>query len=299
MLRSKKVSVITTIFTVVFLGIQTASAELKVDFNSLTQGGGPNQQDGLEGYDAGHERAADFIAKDYEVSFPSGDATVTMTPAWPNTTDNRVQQMIDRGAGNDANWVGNDIDLLTDWIGSDSRTGNGGNGDWDRTDATDPTYMTLSLGGLPAGDYFWTSYHHDTENMWSDFQVEVSTDGGTTYGPAVDREMTSSSPGGNPAAPIKYLGDVNPDPKKLPSTFTTRFTADGDKDVVLRFAPFADGVDAVQVHKRFFGMNGFELIEFPMLEVPALSTWGLLSLALLALVGGSVLIRRRRACVVR
>ena len=41
----------------------------------------------------------------------------------PNTTDNRVQQMIDRGAGNDAQWLGSNLDLLTDFIGIDTRTG--------------------------------------------------------------------------------------------------------------------------------------------------------------------------------
>ncbi|MEZ6119375.1 MAG: PEP-CTERM sorting domain-containing protein [Pirellulaceae bacterium] len=31
----------------------------------------------------------------------------------------------------------------------------------------------------------------------------------------------------------------------------------------LRFAPFADGVDSVAVHKQFFAMNGFEVPQVP------------------------------------
>ena len=95
---------------------------------------------------------------------------MAVTPDWPNTTDNRVRQMIDRSAVNDAQWGGDKLDLLTDWIGIDTRTTSGGNGDWDRTPATTPTYLTLALSGLPAGTYEWTSYHHDTEQIWADVQ---------------------------------------------------------------------------------------------------------------------------------
>ena len=235
-----------------------ATAQLKVDFNSLTQDGGPHPTVGYESYDAGHEVATDFVPRTYLVDFGGGPINVTITPGWPNTAANQVMQMIDRGAGNDANWVGNDIDLLTDWIGADSRTSQGGNGDWDRTTGT-PTYITLTISGLPACSFEWLSYHHDTENIWSDFQVEVSSDGGAVFGAPIDMEMTSSSPGGNPPDPIKETGANDPDPKNLSSTFTTIIQADGTSDVVLRFAHFTDGVDPIAVHKQLFGMNGFEL----------------------------------------
>ena len=55
-----------------------------------------------------------------------------------------------------------------------------GNGDWDGVDG-DPTYMTLTLGGLAADTYSWTSYHHDTENVHGPFAVWISTDGGETF----------------------------------------------------------------------------------------------------------------------
>jgi len=245
---------------IMFLGVQTVSAQLKVDFNSTTQDGGPHNEAGFQAYDAGHEVSADFVPKSYTVVFPSGAATVTVIPAWPNTIDNRVRQMIDRFAATDASWVGNNIDLLTDWIGSDSRTVNGGNGDWDRIVGL-PTYLTLVLSGLPAGQYAWLSYHHDTEYMWSDFQVEISVDGGGSFGPPTEMQMTCSSIGGDPRNPFPNTGASDPNPKNLPSTFTTAFTADGANDVVLRFAPFIDGVDPVGVHKQFFGMNGFELVD--------------------------------------
>ena len=229
---------------------------LMIDFNSTTQDGGPHNQAGYQAYDAGHEVAADFVTQSYSAF----GTTVGVTPAWPNTTAATVQQMIDRAVGNDDQWLGDKLDLVTDWIGIDSRTANGGNGDWARDGSSDPTYMTLSLSGLPAGDYNWLSYHHDTENIWSDFQAEISVDGGATYASLGDKQMTSSSTGGNPAATVLYTSG---DPAALPSALTTSFSANGSDDVVLRFAPFADGVDPVAVHKQFFAMNGFEVTQVP------------------------------------
>jgi hypothetical protein len=242
---------------------QCAHAQnLFVDFNS-NQDSGPHPMAGYQSYDAEHEVIASFGPRTYAAF----GTNVTVTPAWPNTTANTVQQAIDRGAGNDANWLGDSLDLLTDWIGSDSRTTQGGNGDWLRDGASEPTYMTLNLAGLPAGNYDWLSFHHDTEHMWSDFQVELSTDGGATFGAAIDHQMTDSTDGGSPASPMVFTGAADPDPRNLPSTFTTSFAANGVDDVVFRFAPFADGVDPTGVHKQFFGMNGFELVPEPTASV--------------------------------
>ncbi len=250
-------------FATLLFASSAVAQSLLVDFNSTTQDGDAHNQEGYQPYDAAHENIDSFGPRDYDAFGTS----VTMTPLWPNTTDSRVQQAIDRGAGNDANWLGDNLDLLTDWIGADSRTGNGGNGDWDRTEATQPTYMTLTFEGLPEGNYRWLSYHHDTEHMWSDFQVEISTDGGANFDFLADNQITDSTPGGSPDSTTGtglgiFQGDTDPDPKNLPSTFVTSFTATGSDDVVLRFAPFIDGLDGNAVHKNFFAMNGFELDEF-------------------------------------
>jgi len=254
-----KLELTTLLFVVALVwGASPAAAQLRVDFNSTTQDNGPHLQAGFQPYDAGHEVAADFVPTVFPADFGFGVYQVTVTPDWPNTTDNRVRQMIDRGAGYDSNWVGNEIDLLTDWIGCDSRTGNGGHGDWDRVSGI-PTYFTLTLSGLPAAGYEWLSCHHDTENVWADFQVEVSVDGGASWGPVIDMEMTSSSPGGSPANTNTQAGGSNPDPHDLSSTLQVSFVADGVSDVVLRFAPFIDAADGSGVHKQLFGMNSFEL----------------------------------------
>jgi hypothetical protein len=185
-----------------------------------------------------------------------------VTPDWPNTTDNRTRQSIDRGSGNDGNWddAAGDLNLVTDWIGIDTRVGNGGNGDWDGTTGT-PTYMTLALGGLAAGDYNWTSFHHDTEHCHGPFAVWLSTDGGVTFTQLDDGVMTDSTPGGSPDSEATEVG---PDANLLSSTYRTSFSADGN-DVVLRFAPYSEGA----VHRQIWGMNGFVLSLAPEVVAPS------------------------------
>ena len=248
---------------------------LFVDFNSTTQDGGPHNQDGYQPYDAGHEVAGDFITK----SYPAFGTTVTLTPAWPNTTDPRVQQSIDRSGGNDAAWnnASGDLDLVTDWIGADTRTANGGNGNWDGGAGGTPTYLTLTLGDLPSGKYQWISFHHDTENLHGYFQIEVSTDGGDTFenlGP--DFYMSDSTSGGNPNSNDPGNGfpgpQTGPDAASLISTATLEFTARGD-DVVLRFAALSN----TAVHRQLVAVNGFQLFRTggsrkPQLKVTHLSS---------------------------
>ena len=258
---------------------------LKIDFNSTTQDGGPHNQPGWQPYDAGHEVAADFVTKSYTAL----GATVSVTPSWTNTTDNRVQQMIDRGAGNDGNWnnAAGDLDLVTDFIGIDTRTGNGGNGDWDGTTGT-PTYMTLAIGGLPAGDYEWTSFHQDTEHCHGTFEVSLSEDGGVNFTKLADGLMTDSTPGGNPDSALdgSYGIVTGPDAYSLPSTYMTSFTANGTDNVVLRFAPYSGVLlnesGVTQVHNQIWGMNGFVLTPEPT------------TILLLGL-GGIAVARRRRS----
>ncbi|MBN2512411.1 MAG: hypothetical protein JXB18_05685 [Sedimentisphaerales bacterium] len=231
-------------------------AVLQVDFNSNQDGGGDSvsvvdpglstanhNQAGWSSYHANHEAAAEFSTANY--------GGITVTPLWPNTTRNTVMQSIDRGATNDATWDNSlgYLNLVTDFIGIDTRTGEGGNGDWDGTTGT-PTYFELRVGGLAAGSYTWTSFHHDTENAHGPFAVWISTDGGATYKKLSDGVMTDGTEGGTPESPAREHG---PDPYALPSTYKTLFSANGTDDIVMRFAPYS----AVDTHRRIWGMNGF------------------------------------------
>ncbi|MEE3178687.1 MAG: hypothetical protein VX317_03320, partial [Verrucomicrobiota bacterium] len=246
--------------TQVALATATLSSQnLLVDFNSTSQSGGPHPQTDYQAYNAAHEVPADFITR----SFPAFGTSIDITPAWPNTTDNRVRQMIDRGDGNDANWnnAGGDLDLITDFLGIDTRPANGGNGNWDGDAGGTPTYMTLTLGGLPAGTYGWTSFHHDTEHVHTNFEVEISIDGGTSY-TSLGQEfyMSDSTPGGNPDSATDGAGGTRtgPDATTLNSTATFQIDASGTDEVVLRFAPLS-GVLGSAVHNQIWGINGFQL----------------------------------------
>jgi len=271
------------------LGVSpTLPAALMVDFNSLNLGGGPNNDAAFQAYNANHETAADFTTMTYATTFANvggggGAASVGVTPTWTDTTSNTVQQMIDRGAGNDANWMGPNLDLVTDWIGIDTRTGSGGNGDGMATS------MDLTLSGLDAGQYEWTSFHHDTENVFTDFNVQISSDGGTTFQSVGNYYMSDSTPGGNPDSAAVAAGTYNgvgftldAATSTLPSTPNFFFDADGTSGVVLRFTPDAGSYDSA-VHNQLWGLNGFILERVPE---P--------SRALLLAFGGLALVARRR-----
>jgi len=250
------------------------NGQLLVDFNSNQSTGGTpvlgdptdatnaaHQEVGYECYHAQHETEADFVAATYNPTFSvTGAATITMTPSWPNTTANTVQQSIGRSQGQADTWLGEQVNLLRDYIGCDARTNQGGNGAWDGTIGT-PTYFLLTLSGLPPEDYVMKTFHHDVENMNSTFTIEVSTDGGTTFDAPIIGRITNSLSGGTPAENEVLAGtppnEVGGDPSDLSSTQLFNFTAGAD-DVVLRFAPLTPG-DTGPVHQMFFALNGFDL----------------------------------------
>ena len=262
-----------------------AHAQLWVDFNSTSQSGGPANNEGWQAYDEDHEDKQDsdgWKTGMYATSF--GD--VGVTPDWPNTDDINVEQSIDRGDGNDANWTGTDLNLVTDWLGIDTRTGNGGNGNWDGVEGT-PTYMTLTLSGLDADTYNWRSFHHDTENVHGNFAVWVSTDGGQNFAALADGYMADSTPGGNPDSATNGSPGLVTDFAGLEAAggiYDATFSADGSNDVVIQFAPYS-GALGDAVHNQLWGINGFQLA-----PVPEPASMSLISLGFIGLLAT----RRRR-----
>ncbi|MEN8775017.1 MAG: PEP-CTERM sorting domain-containing protein [Akkermansiaceae bacterium] len=286
-----------TTTAVILSCVGSASATLLVDFNSNQASGGNavagdpagaaavHNEAGYESYHTNHESASHLnpaTTASYNTTFiNSGAVTVTLLPEWESGASNAVRQSIGRSQGQTDSWLGNSQNLLRDWIGTDSRAGGG---IWDGTTGT-PTYLFLTLGSLPADNYEMTTFHHDVENMNALFTTEISTDGGATYGSIINGRMTNSLAGGVPAEneilPGTGVNIAGGDPAALSSTQNLTFAANGSDDVVLRFAPLGSG----QVHKMFFGINGFELDQS---AVPEPST------GLLGLLGAVMLFRRRR-----
>jgi len=215
------------------------AAKFSVDF------GRPSTpvQAGWESFTANHEKALELYEPE---SYTAFGTTVTLSASWhPYLPDWRAMQMIDRG-GND----GSDTpDLLRDWIGTDGRQ------------YGDP--FTLTISGLPAGEYPWLSYHHDTEDQTGVFDVVVTDALGSRTFTGID--ISHGAKGAN----IVNLADV--------TKFGTNLTSDGS-DITLTFS-VVFGPDAPTAEK-FFVMNGFEIVPEP-------ATIGLLGLGMLAL-------RRRR-----
>lgn len=246
--------------------------QLLIDF------GVSGSESGYQSYLATHENSASFTAQSYSAFGTS----ITITPDWTDSTDNRVRQMLERGAANNANWTGNKIDLLKDFIGVDTRTINGGNGDYDGTTGG-PTTLTLTLSGLPAGSYQWLSYHHDTEHVFTSCLISYSSDGGLTY-TSIPGSFpgTDSTDGGNPASPQTYTGNPDPDPASLPSTAVFNVTAEAGKDLVLKFTPLS----TTSVHQQIWAMNGFELTALGLPSIINTAATGIMPTS--ATIGGQV-----------
>ncbi len=264
----------------------TASGQLLIDFNSNAA----SNEDGYQAYNASHENIASFVAASYNTSFAStGAATVTVLPEWTNSTDNRVQQMIQRNDDQTATWTGDNQSLLRDWIGIDTRNGNGGNGSWDGNAGT-PTYMTLTLGGLSGATYDMTTFHHDVENMNSFFTIEVSTDGGVNFATPINGQITNSLNGGSPSE-NEVLPGIAPNiaggnPVDLDSTQNFSFTANGTNDVVVRFAALDNAGQGV--HRQFFALNGFQITSTAPTTGPSGLTLSSLTVARSAPIGTTV-----------
>jgi len=126
--------------------------------------------------------------------------------------------------------------------------------------------MLFTLTDVPAGEYNWVSFHHDTEFMHGRFWFDYSTDGGDSFQPVGDREfrITKSNPAASnpPAEEDYFFGGFDPDSldpldlNDLPSTVNFDFTTNG-QDVVLQFTPLSAGA----VHTQFMAVNGFQLTQ--------------------------------------
>jgi hypothetical protein len=202
-----------------------AAQSLKVDFNGNSFGATIEQtQPGYHAYNAQNEVAGSFGPRSYSAF----GTTITVTPTWTGSpTHIEVPQAWwrDNAYGYSTNSA-EMLDLLIDWIGTDQRHEPG-----------DP--MTLTVSGLPAGNYGWLSYHHDTQNQQGRFSVTVNDAAGSTTTSGLRVSSTQSLGVTNLAGVTK---------------FATPLISDGVNPVTLVW----EATDAPNFNTMFV-MNGFEI----------------------------------------
>ncbi|MGB6220205.1 hypothetical protein [Haloferula sp.] len=230
---------------------------LFIDFSSNGTGSqeGPFQDPAYSRFVANHEVDSSNVltgqlivdrSESYSVPAFTGSPTVTLGVAFPDSTDNRVKQLIGRNDGFTANYQGEHANLMRDWIGIDARAASGGNGP-----GVDTT-MAFTLSGLPAGIYQYRGYHHDIANVQAAFAISVNADGVTDV-PIGAFRMTHSSDNG--LSPASNPGSGN-QPSDLPSTIEFLFSANGTDDVVISYVVQEQ---ASGVLNSLLGINGIEV----------------------------------------
>ncbi len=204
---------VSAVFLLVPVGV--AQAELRIDFS---QTGGPVEA-GFQGYFADNDQPDTFTAQD----FPAFGTTITVKPSWAPDATPQTTDMMDRG-NNDG--ITDHVDLLRDWIATDNRQPG--------------APMTLTISGLPAGDYSWLSYHHDNHLQRGVFDVTVTDATGSVT--TTDIQITDTRTSG-----VVNFEDM--------ARFTATIVSDGTNPVTLVFHlhPPSSTQTSAQL------MNGFEL----------------------------------------
>jgi len=230
------------------VALSSAQAALKVDFGNQTS----PVQDGFEQFGGVNANAVDLYTPRVYNAFAT---TVTVSLSWdpplapPNWSAMRV---LDRAQGANMDAM---QDLLRDWIGTDGRQHG------------DP--MSITISGLPAGEYPWLSYHHDADNQTGEFDVVIADASGVRTFTGI--QITDRVNDG-----ITTLADA--------SKFATMITSDGSSPIVLTFTnPVGRSQTGVApaANVEFFVINGFEVVPEPA------------TIALLGL--GALALRRRRS----
>jgi hypothetical protein len=105
--------------------------------------------------------------------------------------------------------------------------------------------FTITISGLLAGSYDWTSWHHDHSDQKGIMTIAVSVNGGTSF---TDQLIGFAVVNGNSAS--------------APNPATFRFTANGSQDVVIRFTNTASGGTPPN-SGTLTVVNGFQIESIP------------------------------------
>lgn len=192
---------------------------LKVDFGLA---GSPVEQ-GFAPYNAVNNKPATFDT----LMYGALGTNIGVAISWLEGASDLASAVADRGS----DIITVSPDLLRDWTGTDNRvTGNP---------------LTITISPIPAGDYQWSSWHHDPVDQVGEFSVTVND----AAGAAVSNSVVITS--GNPA-----IGDV--------ALFTAEIESNGTDDITLVFDKLYEEGD----QRAFFVINGFTLEKSTGTSVP-------------------------------
>ncbi len=176
------------------IGIATGSAQLKLDFQPV----GGTTASGFEAFEATNQADPPTITNTYTAFGTEVEITIDTA----NLPDGNLDFRAVTRTGTDGATNPN-----LDWIGVDTRASG--------VDVT----MTMTVSGLPAGDYNWLSGHHDGGN-------------GNIEGLA---DYTFTDAGGTETVPDGINISRQLDDDEPPATFSRDFTSDGLGDIVVSF----------------------------------------------------------------
>jgi len=149
--------------------------------------------------------------------------------------------------------------VANDWIGVDTRGNPAPNG----TDVN----MSITIAGLPAGQYNWLSGHHDGGGA-------QGTGNGNIQGLADFNITDATGTSNNPSAVNLTRNDTLSD---TPDPFSWDFTSDGSDVVVDLVMDFNQG-DTGDTNAIFIHMNSLAITEIPEPSAGLLAALGLVGL---------------------
>lgn len=191
---------------------------LKVDFGLLAS---PVEQ-GFTHYNAEHGKVSSFGPRFYGAL----GANISVSLSWQEGGSEQAAAVRDRGS----DIISSSPDLLRDWAGTDNRA------------SGNP--LTITISGLPEGEYKWSSWHHDPLDQSGEFSVTVND--------ATGAEVTGGL--------MITNGNLN-----LPdvSQFEATVKSDGS-DISILFNKIWEEGD----ENAFFVINGFSLVKSSGTSVP-------------------------------